>query len=94
VPAKNSSALKRITAAAVQLEAEVGDVATNLERIERLVDEAAGKGAKLIAIPEFCTSRLPFDSGRMKQCCRRTMPRWISSSAWRRSIAAGWVDRC
>ena len=61
MPAKNSSALKRITAAAVQLEAEVGDVATNLERIERLVDEAAGKGAKLIAIPEFCTSRLPFD---------------------------------
>jgi predicted amidohydrolase len=61
VPAKNPSAPKRITAAAVQLEAAVGDVATNLERIERLVDEAAGKGAKLIAIPEFCTSRLPFD---------------------------------
>ena len=92
MPAKNSSALKRITAAAVQLEAEVGDVATNLERIERLVDEAAGKGAKLIAIPEFCTSRLPFDVRAHEAVL--PPPRWISSSAWRRSIAAGWVDRC
>ncbi|HKY93167.1 MAG TPA: carbon-nitrogen hydrolase family protein [Nevskiaceae bacterium] len=48
-------------AAAVQLEAEVGDVAANLERIERLVDEAARAGARLVAVPEFCTSRLPFD---------------------------------
>ncbi|HSW14635.1 MAG TPA: carbon-nitrogen hydrolase family protein [Solimonas sp.] len=52
---------QRIRAAAVQLEAEVGDVAVNLERIERLVDEAAAAGARLIAVPEFCTSRLPFD---------------------------------
>ncbi|PXV70212.1 putative amidohydrolase [Sinimarinibacterium flocculans] len=51
----------RMRAAAVQLDAEVGDVATNLERIERLVDEAAASGARLIAVPEFCTSRLPFD---------------------------------
>ncbi|MGB0213384.1 carbon-nitrogen hydrolase family protein [Algiphilus sp.] len=50
-----------IRAAAVQLEAEVGDVATNLARIERLVDDAAAAGARLIAVPEFCTSRLPFD---------------------------------
>lgn len=50
-----------IRAAAVQLAAEVGDIATNLSRIETLVDEAAGKGARLIAVPEFCTSRLPFD---------------------------------
>ena len=47
--------------AAVQLEAVVGDVATNLERVERLVDAAATAGARLIAIPEFCTSQLPFD---------------------------------
>lgn len=52
---------RTIVAAAVQLEAVVGDVGTNLERIERLVDEACGKGAKLVAIPEFCTSRMPFD---------------------------------
>lgn len=57
-----SSETRTMRAAAVQLEAEVGDVATNLERIERLVDEAAAGGARLIAVPEFCTSRLPFDA--------------------------------
>jgi predicted amidohydrolase len=51
---------KRIVAAAVQLEAEVGNVAANLQPIERLVDEAAA-GARLVAVPEFGTSGLPFD---------------------------------
>lgn len=50
-----------LRAAAVQLEAVIGDVATNLERIEALVDEAAAGGARLIAVPEFCTSRVVFD---------------------------------
>lgn len=48
-----------IKAAAIQLEAVVGDVATNLSRLEIMIKEAAGQGAKLIAVPEFCTSRLP-----------------------------------
>jgi predicted amidohydrolase len=46
----------------VQLEAAAGDVATNLQRIEALVDEAAAEGARLIAIPEFCTSQIRFDA--------------------------------
>jgi hypothetical protein len=40
VSTKKAPAPKRIVAGAAQLEAEVGDVATNLERIERLVNEA------------------------------------------------------
>lgn len=48
--------------AAVQLEAAVGDVATNLQRLEILIDEAAAGGARLIALPEFCSSSLPFDA--------------------------------
>ena len=62
MPTNHPPKSNRIAAAAVQLEADVGDVATNLERIEALVNDAAGKGARLIAIPEFCTSRLPFDA--------------------------------
>src|SRR5699024_10033125 len=50
-----------IRAGAIQLNAAVGDVTHNLESIERLVDAAAAQGAKIIAIPEFCTSKLPFD---------------------------------
>lgn len=50
-----------IDVAAIQLEAVVGDVAENLSRIEQMVDEACAAGAQLVAVPEFCTSRLPFD---------------------------------
>ena len=46
-------------AAAIQFEAVVGDVPTNLARLEVMLKEAAEQGAKLIAVPEFCTSRLP-----------------------------------
>src|SRR4051794_19008492 len=42
----------RLTVAAVQLDA-TGDVATNLERAVALVDEAAARGARLIALPEY-----------------------------------------
>jgi len=52
---------RTLRAAAIQLEATLGDVAENLRRVERLVDEAAGKGARLIAVPEFFTTRIAFD---------------------------------
>lgn len=51
---------RTIRAAAVQLQGVVGDVAENLRRLEAMIDEAAGKGARLIAVPEFATSPLPF----------------------------------
>ena len=53
---------RTVRAAAIQLEATLGNVAENLQRIERLVDEAAREGAKLIAVPEFFTTRIAFDS--------------------------------
>lgn len=51
-----------LRAAAIQLEAVIGDVAANLARVEALVDEAAAHGARLIAVPEFFTSRIAFDT--------------------------------
>lgn len=47
-----------IVASAVQLEATTGDVAANLERVESLCLKAIASGAKLIAVPEFFTSRI------------------------------------
>lgn len=58
--ANNPTRPRTIRAAAVQLEGVVGDVAENLRRLETMIDEAAGKGARLIAVPEFATSPLPF----------------------------------
>lgn len=52
----------RIRAAAIQLDAVVGDVATNVAKVERLAEDAiARSGARLVAVPEFFTSQLPFD---------------------------------
>ncbi|MFD9667569.1 carbon-nitrogen hydrolase family protein [Rhodococcus sp. NPDC059968] len=56
----NGYTAPKIRAAAVQLEGVVGRGAENLQRLEKMIVEAAEKGAKLIAMPEFCTSPLPF----------------------------------
>lgn len=47
-------------AAAIQLEAVLGDVAANLEACERLGDEAGAQGAAVIALPEFFTTGIGF----------------------------------
>lgn len=49
-------------AAAIQFEGVPGDVAENMRRLNVMIAEAAGKGAKLIGVPEFATSPLPFRS--------------------------------
>lgn len=47
-----------IKAAAIQLEATAGDVATNLQRAEAMCLDAIAQGAKVIALPEFFTTRI------------------------------------
>ena len=46
--------------AAVQMQAVLGDVRTNLEKAERLVQEAFRQGATWVALPEFFTSAVAF----------------------------------
>lgn len=48
-----------VHAAAVQLEGVPGHVDLTLGRLEKMIVEAAGRGARLIAVPEFCTSPVP-----------------------------------
>ncbi|OQZ99289.1 carbon-nitrogen hydrolase family protein [Mycolicibacter algericus] len=50
-----------VLAAAVQLEAVLGDVSANLAACERLADEAGRAGAEIIALPEFFTTGIGFD---------------------------------
>jgi predicted amidohydrolase len=47
-------------AAAIQLEAKLGDVEANLAMCERLAAEAAAAGAELIVLPEFFSSAIGF----------------------------------
>jgi len=50
-----------IKAAAIALETRVGDVAHNLALVETMVVEAAAKGARIVALPEFFTSAITPD---------------------------------
>ena len=47
-------------AAAIQMEAVVGDLDANLELSERLAEQAAADGAEWIALPEFFTTGIGF----------------------------------
>ncbi|TQK31836.1 carbon-nitrogen hydrolase family protein [Arthrobacter sp. SLBN-53] len=49
-----------VLAAAVQLDAKLGDVSANLVACHRLADEAGDAGAKIIALPEFFTTGIGF----------------------------------
>lgn len=49
-----------IKAAAIQMKAEPGDIQKNLEKAEKLIDEAASSGSSLIIVPEFFTSAMAF----------------------------------
>lgn len=49
-----------VLAAAIQLDAVLGDVAANLATCERLADEAGRGGARIIALPEFFTTGIGF----------------------------------
>lgn len=50
-----------IIVAAIQLEAVIGDVDVNLERVEGLCRQALAKKPRVLALPEFFTSRIAFD---------------------------------
>ncbi|PQP40004.1 carbon-nitrogen hydrolase family protein [Mycolicibacterium austroafricanum] len=49
-----------VLAAAVQLEAVLGDVSANLAACESLADEAGRAGARIIALPEFFSTGIGF----------------------------------
>nr|CEL13966.1 Nitrilase/cyanide hydratase and apolipoprotein N-acyltransferase [Kibdelosporangium sp. MJ126-NF4]CTQ88335.1 Nitrilase/cyanide hydratase and apolipoprotein N-acyltransferase [Kibdelosporangium sp. MJ126-NF4] len=49
-----------VLAAAIQIEAVLGDIPHNLATCERLADEAGRAGAEIIALPEFFTTGIGF----------------------------------
>lgn len=56
---------KTLRAAAIQMAATLGNVPENLERADRLVEEAAGRGAEIIILPEFFTTATAFHPSLM-----------------------------
>ena len=44
---------KPVRAAAIQVEARVADIPWNIEHASRLVEEAVGQGAEIVALPAY-----------------------------------------
>ncbi|HQI81418.1 MAG TPA: carbon-nitrogen hydrolase family protein [Deltaproteobacteria bacterium] len=57
---------KTMKAGAIQLCAELGNVTANLEKADRLVEEAASQGARIIILPEFFTTAAAFHPAMLK----------------------------
>jgi len=57
----------KVCVAALQMEGRVADIPFNLDHVARLIDEAGEKGAKIIAVPEFFTTRIVYDE-RLFEC--------------------------
>jgi predicted amidohydrolase len=53
--------------AAIQMEAKVADLNFNIDQASQLIDEAGSKGAEIIALPEFFTTRIVYDE-RLFEC--------------------------
>src|SRR5262249_34390947 len=51
-----------ITVACIQMEPAVGEKQRNIKRSLEMIDEAAGRGARLIVMPELANSGYVFES--------------------------------
>ena len=79
-----------ITVACIQMEPKIGEKEANVARSLEKIGEAAGKGAKLIVLPELCNSGYVFAS-RQEACRSRrsgiVVPEDVDGM--RRSLAIG-----
>jgi predicted amidohydrolase len=75
-----SEALVKI--ACIQMEPIVGDKERNLRRSLELIDEAAGAGARLIVLPELCTSGYVFASRDEAFALAESVPDGPTCRAW------------
>ncbi len=71
-----------VTIACIQMEPIVGDKERNLRRSLELIDEAAGAGARLIVLPELCTSGYVFASRDEAFALAESVPDGPTCRAW------------
>jgi predicted amidohydrolase len=57
---------KTMKAGAIQMSAELGNITSNLDRADRLVEEAASRGAQIIILPEFFTTAAAFHPSMLR----------------------------
>ena len=72
-----------ITVACIQMEPKIGEKKANVAHSLDKIAEAAGKGARLIVLPELCNSGYVFAS-------RHEASRWPSRCLMGRRLRSGW----
>ena len=76
-----------ITVACIQMEPVVGEKARNIKHSLDMIGEAAGKGAKLIVLPELANSGYVFESRAEAFDLSETISEGETSKAWREACA-------
>jgi N-carbamoylputrescine amidase len=76
------NAESRIGVACIQWEPRIGEKEVNLARSLALIEEAAGKGAKLIVLPELCNSGYVFVSRQEAFGVAEPVPGGPTTKAW------------
>ncbi len=71
-----------LSIASIQMEPVFGDTASNVERIVRLIDEAADKGARLVVLPELCNTGYVFNSRAEAFALAESIPDGPTVAAW------------
>ena len=71
-----------ITVACIQMEPKIGDKKANVAHSLDKIAEAAGKGARLIVLPELCNSGYVFASRHEAFTLAEPVPNGPTSEAW------------
>lgn len=71
-----------ITVACLQVEPIVGDKAGNVAKTLRLMDDAAGQGARLLVLPELCNSGYMFENRAQAFALSEEVPAGPTVQAW------------
>ena len=71
-----------VTIACVQMEPVVGDKERNIRRSLVMIEEAAGKGADLVVLPELCSSGYVFESREEAFALSEEIPAGEACTAW------------
>jgi N-carbamoylputrescine amidase len=72
----------RVTVACLQMQPRFGDVAANLAKSVQLIEQAAGKGAGLVVLPELCNTGYVFESREEAFAIAEEVPGGRTVAAW------------
>ncbi|HLG22198.1 MAG TPA: carbon-nitrogen hydrolase family protein, partial [Candidatus Manganitrophaceae bacterium] len=89
--------VNRLTVAAIQMKAAPYQVQENLQKGEWLIEQAAQKGARIVALPELFNTGYCYDERNFKVGEDLSGPtaRWLRNTAkrWRLYLAGGMIER-